>query len=66
MSEGEVEIESPQAWPVLPKDITEEIGSGMSLRYKVQGCLSVQAAGGSSSELFGVGCGGTHSTLNSH
>ena len=27
MSDGEVEIEAPQAYPVLPKDVTAEIGS---------------------------------------
>lgn len=27
MSEGEIEVESPQGYPVLPKDVTEEIGS---------------------------------------
>lgn len=27
MSEGEIEVESPTGYPVLPKDVTEEIGS---------------------------------------
>lgn len=27
MSDGEIEVESPQGYPVLPKDVTEEIGS---------------------------------------
>jgi small subunit ribosomal protein S5e len=27
MSDGEVEVEAPQAYPVLPKDVTNEIGS---------------------------------------
>jgi small subunit ribosomal protein S5e len=27
MSEGEVEVESPSGYQVLPKEVTEEIGS---------------------------------------
>jgi len=27
MSDGEVEVEAPQGYPVLPKDVTQEIGS---------------------------------------
>lgn len=27
MSDGEVEVESPSGYPILPKDVTEEIGS---------------------------------------
>ena len=27
MSDGEVEVEAPQGYPVLPKDVTNEIGS---------------------------------------
>lgn len=27
MSDGEVEVEAPQGFPVLPKDVTAEIGS---------------------------------------
>ena len=27
MSDGEVEVESPSGYPVLPKEVTEEIGS---------------------------------------
>jgi small subunit ribosomal protein S5e len=27
MSDGEVEVESPSGYPILPKEITEEIGS---------------------------------------
>ena len=27
MSDGEVEVETPQRYPVLPKDVTNEIGS---------------------------------------
>lgn len=27
MSDGEVEVEAVQAYPVLPKDVTQEIGS---------------------------------------
>jgi len=27
MSDGEVEVEAPQGYPVLPKDVSQEIGS---------------------------------------
>ena len=27
MSDGEVEVEAPQGYPVLPKDVTNEIGT---------------------------------------
>lgn len=27
MSDGEVEVETPQGYPVLPKDVTNEIGT---------------------------------------
>ena len=27
MSDGEVEVEAPQSYPVLPKEVTNEIGS---------------------------------------
>lgn len=62
MSDGEVEVEAVQAYPVLPKDVTSEIGStklfnkwsyedveirDISLTYVMDRIARLEALGGS-------------------